>query len=327
MNYKLNSHRILNYLLLKWSYWKSLIMRKPVISGVPMAVSIEPVNFCNLQCPECVVGNGSLTRNKQLLPIENFKIIVDKLPSDLLHVNLYFQGEPMLHPQFAEMVKIAGDKNIFTSTSSNGHFLFDKNKVKELITSGLGKIIVSIDGTTQETYEKYRKNGDLSQVITGIKTLVDLKKEMKRNNPFVELQFLVMAHNEHQIPDIKRLAKSLQVDKLSLKSTQVYDFENGSELIPYNPKYSRYYRKKDGKYYLKGKLKNCCWRQWSSAVIAVNGDVLPCCFDKNGNYSFGNLFEQTLQEIWMGKKANDFRQKVIIDRKNIAICRNCTETS
>lgn len=322
---KINFRKIVNLIVLKLSYWFSILTKKPHVWSKPTAVSIEPLNYCNLACPECFAGNGNLMRDKQLLEPDCFQKIINQLPAAVSYITFYFQGEPFLHPEFAGLVCIANKRNIFTATSTNGHFLTDRDKTKGIISSGLDRIIVSIDGTTQEVYEKYRKNGKLQKVIDGVKTLVELKKELRSKTPYIEIQFLVMAHNEHQVSEMKELAKSLEIDELTFKSTQIYEFENGSELMPKDEKYCRYYKDKDGKYYIKGKLKNRCWRQWSCVVITASGDVLPCCFDKNGAYSFGNVFEHTFNEIWHGKKANEFRKAILNNRKDIDICKNCTE--
>ncbi len=322
---KISFGKIINFLLLKLSYWFSIITKKVHIWGSPFAVSIEPVNYCNLRCPECFAGNGTLTRNKQMLDINCFQKIMNQLPAGVSYLTLYFQGEPLLNPHFSELVHIAHKKALFISTSTNGHYLSDHEKTKNIIRAGLDRLIISVDGTTQEVYEKYRKNGNLEKVIEGIKAFAKLKEELHSKTPVMEIQFLVMAHNEHQIAEIKELASSLKVDKLALKTAQVYDFENGNELIPANQKYSRYQKGKDGKYHIKGRLKNNCWRQWSSVVITVAGEVLPCCFDKNGVYSFGNILECDLDNIWKGEKANLFRQAILKNRKNIDICFNCTE--
>ncbi len=175
-----------------------------------------------------------------MLDVNSFREILNQLPPGVSYLTLYFQGEPLLHPHFAELVQMANTKNLFVATSTNGHFLSNREKIKDIINAGLDRLIVSVDGTTQEVYEKYRKNGDLQKVINGIKTLVELKKELHSKTPFIEIQFLVMAHNEHQIGKIKELTSSLKADKLVLKTVQVYDFENGHELIPVNKKYSRY---------------------------------------------------------------------------------------
>ena len=322
---KLNFQKIKNLFLLQASYWWSYLITKPCIRAVPVSYSIEPLNYCNLRCPECFVGNGELTRPKQILEVANFQKIINQLPSETSYLTLYFQGEPLLHPEFAELVRIAKKRNIFTSTSTNGHFLASREKAREIVQSGLNRLIISLDGTTQEIYEKYRQNGNFQKVIDGIRNVVEIKKELKSATPFVEVQFLVMRHNEHQISDIKLLSKFLKINKLTLKSAQIYDFTNGSELMPENKKYCRYQKQKDGSFRIKGRQYNRCWRQWSSAVITCNGDLVPCCFDKNANYVFGNLFEKPLKEIWRNEKARNFRQAILSNRKNMDICNNCSQ--
>jgi radical SAM protein with 4Fe4S-binding SPASM domain len=257
-----------------------------------------------------------------MLDVFAYQRIINQFSPNTTFLTLYFQGEPLLHPDFAELVRIADQKGIFTSTSTNGHLLAKREIARKIIQSGLKHLIISVDGTTQETYEKYRKNGNLQQVLDGIRNITEMKKELKSKTPFVEIQFLVMRHNEHQIPEIKRLAKDL--NKLTFKSVQIYNIDK-SDLLPANKKYNRYRQNADGTLRIKRRFRNRCWRQWSSVVIACNGDVVPCCFDKNAKYAFGNVFEKPLKEIWYGKKANDFRRAILTNRGNIDICCNCSE--
>lgn len=322
---KLTFCKIKNIILLKVGYWLSIILKKPYIWGSPMSISIEPINQCNLECVECALGNGQLTRPKELLDLESYIKIVNQLSPNLVYMSLFFQGEPFLHPHFTEMVHIAHKKNIFTSTSTNAHFFNDEEFVKKVILSGLDRLIVSIDGTTQESYEKYRKGGNLEKVLSGLQKLVEQKKKLKSTTPFIEVQFLVMSHNEHQIPDIKKICKDLKINKLKLKTTQIINFENGSVLMPKNTRYCRYKKCSDGKFHIKGTLKNRCWRQWSAAVITSAGDLVPCCFDKNATHKFGNLYEQPFKEIWKNKQANSFRETILTNRQGIKMCNNCTE--
>ena len=131
--------------------------------------------------------------------------------------------------------------------------------------------------------------------------------------------------NEHQIRDAKKLAQETGVDAIRFKTAQVYNYKNGNSLIPENEKYSRYKKMPDGTYKMKNTYKNNCWRMWSSAVITQNGEVVPCCFDKDAKYQFGKTDEIPLSEIWKNDKYNRFRNQVFMDRKSIDICRNCTE--
>jgi radical SAM protein with 4Fe4S-binding SPASM domain len=236
---------------------------------------------------------------------------------------LYFQGEPFLHNQLTGLIHYAHKANIYTSTSTNGQFL-NKITAGNLVLSGLDKLIISIDGTTQQVYETYRVGGNLQNAIDGINHIIEAKKEFKSITPMVEIQFLVLKTNEHQMNDMKQLAKSLNVDKLTFKTAQLNDFENGNELLTSISRFARYRKANDGKYIIKGRQPNRCWRMRSGAVINVQGEVLPCCFDKLSEYSFGNVNEKSFLECWQSKEALDFRSKIKNNRRQFDMCRNCT---
>ena len=148
---------------------------------------------------------------------------------------------------------------------------------------------------------------------------------MKSKTPYIIVQFLVLKTNEHQLDEVRQLCRELGVDELQFKTAQIYDYKNGSPLIPSIDKYSRYRQKPDGTWELKGKLPNKCYRMWSSCVITWDGLVVPCCFDKDAKYRLGDLKEKRFKKIWKSRVYNDFRRKVFTHRKQIDICRNCSE--
>lgn len=291
---------------------------------LPAFISVEAANYCQLHCPECPVGNikKATTKNK-LFDILLLEKILKQLKNHTLHIILYFQGEPFLHPDLIKLIQKIHSEKIYCSTSTNGQSI-NKHNVKDIVLSGLDKLIVSVDGTTQATYEKYRVGGNLNKTLEVIKELVKCKNELKSLTPLIEIQFLVLKTNEHQLKEMKKLAKQLKVDKLSFKTAQLYDFEHGNKLMPSQLKYSRYKKTKSGDYALKHKMKNKCWRMWSGAVVNVHGEILPCCFDKNSAYSVGNLYEGLFSEIWHNKKASDLRKSILENRKQYEMCRNCT---
>jgi len=295
------------------------------IQGIsPCFISVEVTNYCNLHCPECPVGKSKMSKaDKSSFNLDLFKILIDELKPTLQHVILYFQGEPFLSNQLIPMIQCTHDARIYSSTSTNGQFLTDEI-ARELVLSGLDKLIVSMDGSTQEVYESYRVGGNLQKVQEGIRYIIEWKKEFKSITPLIELQFLVLGTNEHQMKDIKLMAKSLHVDRLTFKTAQLYDVENGNELLTTKDRFARYKKGKDGKYHIKGNQPNHCWRLWSGAVINVVGEVLPCCFDKSSEYSFGNINDSSLSNCWKGEKASGFRDQIIKNRKQVEICRNCT---
>jgi len=290
----------------------------------PSFISIETTNYCNLNCPECPVGQREAGKLERLrFDIELYKKTIDELKPTLQHVILYFQGEPLLNKQLPEFIQYAHNARIYTSTSTNGQLLYE-NTAKEIVMSGLDKLIVSVDGSTQETYETYRVGGSLEKALDGIRHVVRWKNELNSVTPLIELQFLVLKTNEHQMGDMKRLAKSIKVDRLTFKTAQLYNYENGNKLLTTKNKYARYKQMSSGKYRMKGNQPNRCWRLWNGAVVNAKGDVLPCCFDKESEFSFGNINEKSFSENWHTKNASGFRGKILQNRKQFEICRNCT---
>jgi radical SAM protein with 4Fe4S-binding SPASM domain len=321
---KLTFNKVRNALGLVAGFAWSKATGSAINAYMPVAIAIEPTTSCNLRCPECPSGLRSFTRQTGMLSTDLFEKIISEVKDTLMYLTFYFQGEPYLHKDFLGMVQIASKNNIYTSTSTNAHYL-SPEVAEQTVKSGLDRIIISIDGTTQETYEAYRIGGKLEKVIEGTRNLIAAKKRLNSKLPFISFQFLVVGPNEHQIPEIKAMAKELGVDELLLKTAQIYDYENGSDLIPVNEKFSRYKKEGDGKYSIKNKLINHCWKMWHSCVITWDGIVVACCFDKDAQHKLGNLKNYTFQEIWNNEKYVDFRTELIKSRKNIEICTNCTE--
>lgn len=290
----------------------------------PIAISFEPTTRCNLHCPECPSGLRAFSRPTGDASFDFFKSTIDQINEHLIWLTLYFQGEPLLNSTFYEMVEYARKKKIFVATSTNGHFLTQKN-CEKLISCGLNKLIISLDGIDQNSYSKYRKGGDFETVINGIKRLVSEKRKSKNNELEIIIQFLVFRSNEQYINEIKKLGKTLGVDKVELKTAQFYNYEKGHPEIPKNSKWARYKEIKPGEWTTKKPMKNYCWRTWSSAVITWDGLMVPCCFDKDADHQFGDLKKEKFEDIWKGEKRKTFLKKIASNRKSIAICRNCTE--
>jgi radical SAM protein with 4Fe4S-binding SPASM domain len=321
---KITPRRAWNGLKVLSSYYFSKWTKLAVQWGYPVSISFEPTTSCNLRCPECPSGLRAFTRPIGMLNRDFFSETIDQLYKELLYLVFYFQGEPYLNPNFLDMVEYASKKKIYTATSTNAHYLTDAN-AKRTIESGLDRLIISIDGTTQDVYQQYRVGGQLEKVIEGAKNIVKWKKELKSNKPFVVFQFLVVKPNEHQIEDVKKLAKEVGVDDVWFKTAQIYDFENDpNQLIPTIDKYSRY-RKTENGHTFKGKLANQCWRLWHDPVITWDGLVAPCCFDKDAQHQLGDLKEKTFKEIWKNGAYSNFRKKILKGRRNIDICSNCSE--
>jgi radical SAM protein with 4Fe4S-binding SPASM domain len=322
---KLTFRRAFNAAKVMASYQLTKLFKKPVQWGYPVSISFEPTTSCNLRCPECPSGLREFTRPTGMLKKDFFKETIDDVYKELLYLIFYFQGEPFLNPDFLEMVKYAHDKGIYTATSTNAQYITDE-KAKRTVESGLDRLIISIDGTTQDVYKQYRRGGNLEKVLQGARNIVKWKKELKSKTPFVFFQFLVVKPNEHQIEDVKKLAKEIGVDQVRFKTAQIYDYENDpNNLITNIDKYSRYRKDKNGNMQIKSGLKNHCWKLWHANVITWDGLVVPCCFDKDAMHRLGNLRMQSFKEVWHNDNYKQFRSELMKSRKNIDICANCSE--
>lgn len=320
----LTPRKVNNFRRIWQSFHYSKYKQQSHHKGNPVKIGIEPTTSCNLRCPECPSGLRSFTRPTGMLGIELHRSVIDQLYQDLVFLLLYFQGEPYLNPKFLDMAAYAREKGIYSATSTNGHYLTEE-KARLTIESGLSEVIISIDGTTQETYQSYRVGGNLEKVKAGVKNLVEARKKAGTLYPFIVIQFLVVKPNEHQIQDIQKLGKELGVDAVVFKTAQIYDYENGSDLIPTISKYSRYRQGGDGKYQLKNRLDNQCWKLWHGAEITWDGKVLPCCFDKDANYEMGSLQTTSFESIWRSEAYDNFRGQLLHSRAEIDMCKNCSE--
>ncbi|PCJ80745.1 MAG: radical SAM protein [Bacteroidetes bacterium] len=314
-----NFKRGWNILRLVLGYRKRVMLD----GAMPMSLSIEPTTSCNLRCPECPSGLRSFTRPTGMAELEMVENVLVELKDWLVYVNLYFQGEPYLHLGLDEMVRACKRANVYTSTSTNAHFL-NPEKASSLVSSGLDRLIISIDGLTQESYSAYRIGGRLEKVLEGTKNVIKARKNLKSSTPLVVWQFLVVKPNEHEVEDVKKLARKFGVDEVVIKTAQIDSPHDDHSLLTKNPKYRRYDKNKtSGKWQLRNPMKNECWRMWQGCVITWDGKIVPCCFDKDAQHEMGGVTE--IEEVWSGEKYEKFRGKVFADRKSIKMCTNCSE--
>ena len=302
------------------NYFLSLALQKPIVHFYPPALMLEPTNICNLHCPLCLTGNGKLLRPKGMMSLSLFKKICREVQNKIGMLILWNQGEPFLNPDFYAMLEFAARKKFYTMTSTNASLELDNERI---VKSGLQKIIVSMDGITAETYNKYRVNGNFELVLKNMQDLVRRKEKLPGSKPYLVWQFIVMKHNENEIEEVQKIAKELKVDKLEFKTAQIYSSEDLA-FLPAGHKYNRYLQQGDN-FILKTKLKNRCRRLWTQPVINWDGEMNICCYDKNGSIKIGNIQEHSFAELWRGEKMQKMRKAVLNNRSAFEICRNCGE--
>ena len=325
---EINPKRALNML----KCWLSFKFRSPKLAGLPFAIMIEPTNFCNLKCPLCPTGNGSLAVPRGYMSLENFKKIIDEIGDTLVHIALWNFGESLLNKDVYEMIKYAKQKKIFIRISTNGLFFGPAPNVEEnlerLLSSNLDDFIFAIDGASQETYEKYRVGGNLKKIFEHVKKAVEIKRKIG-SKTFIEIQMIVMKHNEHELNKMEEIAKEIGVDKLTFKTVSFQVDKSGKVeqrfdvFLPSNEAYSRYKKIQD-KVIRKDDALNECERTWYSMVINWDGDVTACCFDPNREYNLGNVFKDGgFKAVWNNQKYVNFRKRILTDKQSIPMCKNC----
>lgn len=286
------------------------------MTNFPNDIMIEVTNVCNLKCTTCYSHQDD--RHKKYMDFSVFKKIIDEIPEkNTKTISLYNYWEPLMHKQIWEFIKYAKlnwIKNIKIAT--NGTFL-TANKSVELINAWLDYLSISVDWTTQEIYEKFRVWWNLNQIIKNIQILVKLKEKLWYW-PIVELQFIIMSHNENQVENIKLLAEKLWVDVLRYKTVLIKE-KQWSHLIPKNNNYTRY----------KEVTKTIsCNKPNTWIVINVDGKIIPCCYitDKYIDiHSLWNINDNNLEELYNSNKSQKFVNDVFRNKQNVAYCCDCEE--
>jgi radical SAM protein with 4Fe4S-binding SPASM domain len=308
--------------------WK--ILKNSRVISFPAALTICPGNVCNLNCVLCPTGQNDGGREKGLLSLELFKKVMDECGPYLWELDLFNWGEPFLNRQLFEMVRYSKMYKVNVCISTNLNH-FNDTICSQLVLSGADKIVVSLDGASQESVSQYQVGSDFSKVIANIKKLVNCKKELNSKTPVITWRFLVNSYNENEIDIAKRLSKEIGVDELKFNKFRCdmgrellldndEQYRNVSNWLPSNESLSYYdYTKKEKK-----KIRNCRWL-WLKSSINWNGSVSPCCAVWHEKFDFGNIRDESFHTIWNSSKYQEARKiarnKKIQSTDNIcAIC-------
>lgn len=304
--------------------WLSYRLGALRVWGLPRILMIEPTNECNLHCPLCPTGAGTLKRPKGQMSFELYSRVLADLDGALSRVKLYNYGEPFLHPRILDMIALARQAEIHARVSTNGLAFLRGIDADDLISSGLDYLRVSVDGATAETYNVYRVGGQLDRVLEGVRVLQRRKRELERRRPVVELQFIAMRHNEHELAAVREIAHELGA-LLRIKSVGVGDVQRGSDRREWLPEdvTLRRYEECDGRLALaRDGCATRCDHPWYRLVVNWDGQVTPCCYDRDGEYEFGNA-AQGMAAIWNGERLRAFRQR-LRSSDLPTICRRCS---
>lgn len=325
MSVVLTKSRLLNALRCYWNYALSRLGLVR-ISHMPLFVSVEPSSVCQLRCPECPVGMGnaqssnrqSSDRQSPWMSREVWEKTLSEAAPYAHTIQFYFQGEPLLNKDLPTMIREAHEAGLYTIVSTNAQLITDE-LAAELIRAGLDRIIVSMDGLTDESYNAYRVGGSLAKCKAALRSLYKERSRLD-GHTLIELQCLRLRTNEQEWDTFRQEYKHLGADRLVFKTAQLYDYQNGHPLMPSDPKYSRYIKGSDGRY-RRRRLGKGCFRVWSGVVVTTAGEVLPCCYDKAHAYAYGNIKEYNLAELFTNERSVAFRQAAFSETPQI--CKEC----
>ena len=315
--FRLNFPQLLNVIATGYNLLLWKLSGNPHTSQTPLVLMVEPTNRCNFNCPLCDKGSGNLSRAEGIMKLDDFVKILDEAGRGLKLLLLWNQGEPFINKRLTEFINIASRRGIFCIVSTNGS-LIAKN-LEGIIESGLDELIVSLDGATEATFNMYRKGGDFNRIVDSVEKLVKLRGE--RNKPLISLQFLLLKHNIKEIASFKELADKTCADRVLWKTVQVSETAQAEEYLPEAAEFRRY---KDGKGIKVNKTYQGCRRLLYSAVIDWNGNMVPCCFDKDESFVMGNVLRDGFKRCWTGEEFSSLRRE-ISSGKMPDMCSNCTE--
>jgi MoaA/NifB/PqqE/SkfB family radical SAM enzyme len=254
--------------------------KQKVLRSYPSLMLIDVTTACNLQCPFCKTGAKRRGRNPAVLHMADYVRLLEEIGKYLYTILFYLDGEPVLNPRLPEFIKLAADRGVFTSTSSNAT-LITPAVAKGLVTAGLDHISLSIDGTTQEVYEIYRRGGKLEDALRGLRNLVEAKRSHGSSKPYIEWQFIVFRHNEHQLAEARTLAKRLGADGFDAIAAYVED----EAWMPKDPQFRQEVWHGDTQTAV-----NCRW-PYSNLVVHADGAVSSCCWTYSEPFDFGHIRE------------------------------------
>lgn len=313
---RLSRHKRFNLLKLGFQ----ILSRSTKRYAFPPIVQIEPTNTCNLHCLTCATGAGLMTRPATFMPFALYRSIIAQVCQDACLLVFWSWGEPFLHPEACRMIRYAKDHGLLVHSSTNGHFFTTREQARQVVESGLDSLIVAVDGLDQQTYERYRQGGDLHRVLTSIRNLIAERQAAGVIHPRITFRFIVMQHNEHQVPHVRAFAESLGVDAVAFRSANVRrgNVDYTESLTPRSSEFQRELRDA-----AQPDQQKRCSRPDANLTIFSNGDVVICERDVNAEQAIGNVNTAPLHRLLYSTQSASqlhlFRRR----QEQLSYCASC----
>lgn len=286
-----------------------MVLGRTRMLSLPPVIHIEPTNTCNLKCPLCPTGTTLLTRPKGFMAPETFQGVLEELGDVLVAVYLFCFGEPFLHKDMPRMIEALTRKKILTLISTNGHFLQTFDEAMAVVKAGLKTLIIALDGSNQQIYEKYRVNGNFEKVKQCAAMVEAAKIAAGSAYPYTVIRTVATKDNESDLPNIEQLAKNLGVNMFSYKSLGC--MVNGDNYEVFSPR-KRSLRRFGGSEEANARSKHVkCPFPFRQPIVFWDGTVSGCEYDHALKASYGKIGKTSFKTLWNSEKALQLRTQVL----------------
>jgi MoaA/NifB/PqqE/SkfB family radical SAM enzyme len=298
-----------------------LLLKSDRIRALPAILQIEPTNLCNLKCPLCPAGLGTMNRPRGFMTMEVFRRILDELGDTMMLAVLYGWGEPFLNKDLPAMIRACTDRGIRTFTSTNGQVLQTPDKALAVVDSGLSALVFAVDGSDEEMYQAYRKSGSLEKAKRCVSLIEEAKANRGSRLPYTNLRVVVTKDNQDALPELEQLACSLGVDMFSYKTLGCLVTEQQyGRYEPDNGTLRLFEGRAAGQ--AGGRLPMCPYI-FRQPTVFWDGSVVGCEFDYELERPWGRVGEQSFREIWNGEAARATRRAFRRNEERSHFCGLC----
>ncbi len=304
----------------------NLVHRRLAPWSWPLHMNIELTSYCNLKCPICPTGAKEMNRRPEAMDVELFERLMAEVGPYLLTMSLWGWGEPLLHPRLADILRIARQYPVASLVSTNGQKLDDERVIDALIAQPPTFLIVAIDGLTDETNSKFRAGARLEPALSGVRRLAELKRQKDLKLPILHMRYIVMKHNEHEVPLLSDFAREAGFDLATIRTLSIIDApeQPHRELIP-DAENLRAYGYKNGRRVHRGDF--ICMEPFWFPAIYVDGTVTGCDQDFNAQHPMGQLSKDvSFADIWASRQAAGVRRIIRDTPQALSFCTNCPYT-
>jgi MoaA/NifB/PqqE/SkfB family radical SAM enzyme len=299
----------------RWNLFRSganLLHRRVQPWGMPLHMQFELTNFCNLRCPMCPTGSRSLERAPRAMELEMLERVLEEVGPYLLTATLWGWGESLLHPRLPEALAAVHKHPAVSLLSTNGQNLDQDRIIHALADFPPTYLIVAIDGLTDETNSKFRAGARLAPALSGVERLAAIKRERGQQLPVLHMRYIVMKHNQHELPRLEGFAREHRFDMLTIRtlSPLACDVADSVHLdyLPDTPEY-RSYRYEGGRRVARGDF--VCQQPFWFPTLFADGTVVGCEQDHNGTRPFGSVGNgASFREVWDAAQAARARKEV-----------------